>query len=525
MPVPPAVLPRRARRRRLAAVALVVLAAPVAGCGGGSSSGSDGGADPASVVPARAAFYAEATVRPDGDQAAALNTLSQKIAGTPDLGAVLVKEIDKSLKDDGASYKEDIEPWLGDKVGVAVTGLRDPQHPDFAVVIGAKDTKKALTALKKGDKGLIERKYKAQAYTFNPKQQQAAAGIGGTLVIATEPALKAVIDVDKGADALADSDRMKKARASVTDDRLGFLYADPASIIDLAASSSPALGAQAGQLKSLLGGKDASAIGAALIAAADAIRIEAAVDGQPATGAPTDAAAKSLAALPTGSVAAFGLGPIGSQAEKGVAQLQQLGGIYSSVLSQFRTITGLDLQQDVLSWMGNGGLFVRAKGLADIGGALVVDTSSEEKSAAFIASIRRLITQFGGSSGLRVTDFRGLGTRGIRLDVEQLPFPITIATGAGKFVVAVGTGALREALKPTSTLGDDAQFKATAAKLGTAPSLYVDLQAILGFADLAGGSDPRYTQARKYLQAFTAMAAGAKRTGDTTKTSVVVGVK
>ncbi len=250
-----------------------------------------------------------------------------------------------------------------------------------------------------------------------------------------------------------------------------------------------------------------------------------AVDGQPGSGASNDAAAQALAGLPTGSVAAIGLGQIGSQAQKGVAQLQQLGGVYGSVISQFRTITGLDLQQDVLSWMGSGGLFVRANGLADIGGALVVQTSAEAKSAAFIASIRRLITQFGGNSGVQVRSFDANGARGIQLAISQLPFPLIIATGSGKFVIAVGQGAVREALKPTGTLGEDAQFKATAAKLGAKPSVYVDIQSILGFADLAARGDKRYAEARRYLQAFTALAAGAKRSGDTTKSSLVVGVK
>jgi hypothetical protein len=524
VPVLPVLSPRPARGRRLAAAAVLALALPAAGCGG-SGSGGDGGADPASVVPARAALYAEVTVRPEGDQAAAVDTLAKKIAGTDDLGAVIVEQLDKGLKKDGSSFKEDIEPWLGDKVAVTITGLRDPQKPDYAIVVAAKDTKKALASLKKGEKGLVERKYKDTSYTWNAEQQQAAAGVGDTLVIATEPALKSVIDVKQGGDALAGSDNHAKARKSVTSDRLGFLYVDPAALIDLAASSNPTLGAQAGQLKSLLGGAKASGIGAAVIAAADAIRVETVVDGQSGTAAPDGEAAKALAGLPSGSVAAIGLGQIGSQAQKGVDQLQQLGGVYASVVGQFKAITGLDLQQDVLSWMGNGGLFVRAKGLADIGGALVVDTSSEEKSSAFITSVERLITRFGGSSGVRVSAYRGSGTKGIRLQIERLPFPIVITTGAGKFAIAVGEGSLREALKPTSTLGDDAQFKATAAKLGVAPSVYVDLQAILGFADLAAKGDTGYADARRYLQAFTAVAAGAKRTGDTTKSSIVVGVK
>jgi hypothetical protein len=521
----PLLTPTRPRRaRRLAAGALVALAVPLAGCGSGGGGGGNSDVDPASVVPASAAFYGEVTVRPEGDLKASVETLAKKIAQNDDPGGELVKQIDAGLKDQNLTFKDDIDPWLGKKAAVAITGLKDPQHPDYAIVIAATDTGKALDALKKDEKGLVERTYKDVKYTFNAKQQQAAAGVGDTLVVATEASLKSIIDVDKGGASLAKSDKLAKARKGVTSDGLGFFYVDPVSVIDLLASSSPALGSQAGPLKSLLGGDKASAIGAALTAAADSIRLETAVDGQAAATA-ADEAAATTAGLPAGSVAAAGFGSIASRAEKGVAQLQQLGGIYATVLAQFKTITGLDLEQDVLSWMGKGGLFVRAKGLADIGGALVVDTSDAKKSAAFIDSARGLISQFGASSGLRVSSFSGQGAKGFQLKAAQFPFPIIVATGAGKFVIAVGDSSVREALKPTTTLGDDPRFKATATQLGAKPALYVDLQAIIGFANLAAGSDPGYQKAKKYLQAFTALAAGSEHSGGTTKSRVVVGVK
>jgi hypothetical protein len=504
--------------------ALAALAFPIAGCGsdGGGSGSSD--VDPASVVPASAAFYGEVTVRPEGDLKTSVETLAKKIARNDDPGGELIKQIDASLKDENQTFKDDIDPWLGKKVAVAITGLKDPQSPDYAIVVAATDTGKALDALKEGEKGLVERTYKDVKYTFNAKQQQAAAGIGDTLVVATEASLKSIIDVEKGAASLARSDKLTQARKSVTSDGLGFFYVDPVSVIDLIAASSPAIGSQAGQFKSLLGGDKASAIGAALTAAADSIRLETAVDGQAAKGA-ADEAAQTVAGLPAGSLAAAGFGSIGTRAEAGVAQLQKLGGIYATALAQFKTITGLDLQQDVFSWMGKGGLFVRAKGLADIGGAIVVETSDEKKSAAFIDSVRRLIEQFGATSDLRVSNFSGQGAKGFQLRTGQFPFPIIVATGAGKFVVAVGDSSVREALKPSATLGDDPKFKATAAQLGTKPALYVDLAGILGFVDLAAGSDPGYQKAKKYLQAFTALAAGSQQSGGTTKSSLVVGVK
>ncbi len=513
--------PRRARRFTAGVLAAVAL--PLSACGGDSVTGGSSDVDLAAVVPAAAAVYAELTVRPEGDLKTNVESLAQKLAKTGDPGGQIVKLLDDELKKDNRSFKDDIDPWLGDKVGVAITGVGNGR-PDYALLFAATDTDKALAALKKGETGLVERTYKDVKYTFNSDEQKAAVGIRDMLVLATETALKQVIDVEKGADSLADSDKLKKARDSVEADRLAFLYVNPAAAIDLAAAASPLIGAQAGQFKALLGGDKVSAIGGALIAAADAIRVQVAVDGQTSKGGAADAA-QTVASLPAGSVAAAGFGDIGSRARDAVTQLGKLGAPFSTIIAQFTTITGLDLQRDVLAWMGKGGAFLRAKGIADIGGALVVDTTDERKSAAFIQAVRRLVTQFGAGQGLRVASFSGQGARGVQISTSELPFPIIVATGGGKFVIAAGGTAVQEALKPSGTLGDDAQFKATAAQLGAKPALYVDLKALVGFADLAVGSDPGYTKAKRYLQALTGLAAGSDHSGGTSKSSLVVGVK
>lgn len=517
--------PPRHRRTRLAAAgALVALALPVAGCGGGSG-GSSGSADadPAAVVPASTAFYGEVTVRPEGSLKANVEALAKKLTSNPDPGAKLVSLLDRSFSK-GTTFKKDIDPWLGKKVGVAITGLTSASSPDYAIILDATDTDKALASLKRGAKNVVSRKYKGVGYLYNGDQKQAAITVRNTLTIGTEKAIRSVIDVDKGAPSLAKSDKLAKARGSVSQDGLGFFYLDPASIIDLASAASPALGSQAGSIKGLLGGANGSALAATLTAQPDAIRLETAVDSARAAKASTDAA-DTVASLPADSVLALGFGNIGSSAQAGVGQIQKLGGIYASVIAQFRAITGLDLQKDVLSWMGKGGLFVRAKGIADIGGALVVDTSDAQKTTAFIASARRLLQQFGAGAGLKVSAYSGAGAKGFQVRIPQLPFPIIAATGSGKFVIAVGTASVAQALKPTSTLGGDAQFKAIATRLGARPALYVDLKSLVGLVQLALNGDKSFQQALPYLAGLTALAAGSRQSGTTTKTSLVVGVK
>jgi len=278
-------------------------------------------------------------------------------------------------------------------------------------------------------------------------------------------------------------------------------------------------------LKGLLSAGGASAIGGGVTVAADAIHIEAASAGRKASPVSSGGAAKTLAGLPADSVVAFGFGPIGARSKPGIARLNQLGGVYGTILGQFKVITGLDLQNDVLSWMGKGGFFVRGAGLADVGGALVVESTNPGKTATFVSRIQALVQRFGATSGLRVSSFSGAGAKGFQVKTSRLPFPIIVAAGAGKFVIAVGEKSLAAALHPASTLADNAQFKDTAAKLGAAPVFYADVRTIVSFAQLAAGNSPSFAKAKRYLDAFTGIAAGARQEAGVTKGALVIAVK
>ena len=91
-----------------------------------------------------------------------------------------------------------------------------------------------------------------------------------------------------------------------------------------------------------------------------------------------------------------------------------------AIEGQFKAATGLDLQQDVLSWMGDFGIFVRGTSLASLDGALVVQTSDEAKSERFLAALAHLArTQ--SDSGTQIQRRRGGYTVAIRGRPEADP--------------------------------------------------------------------------------------------------------
>src|SRR3954452_18793308 len=92
----------------LAALAAVV----AAGCGGGGGDNSSG-TDPASVMPAKAPFYLDFTLQPEGETKKNIETLAKNLAGIDDLGDLIVTELESSASEEGEEldFEKEVEPW------------------------------------------------------------------------------------------------------------------------------------------------------------------------------------------------------------------------------------------------------------------------------------------------------------------------------------------------------------------------------------------------------------------------------
>src|SRR6476659_8092587 len=100
----------------LAVLAAGAALAILAGCGGGGDSSSS---DPASMAPPESPLFIEATLRPSGSLKSNVEALAKNVAGVDDLGGTIVSQLESAASHDQFNYSENIEPWLGEKAGMA----------------------------------------------------------------------------------------------------------------------------------------------------------------------------------------------------------------------------------------------------------------------------------------------------------------------------------------------------------------------------------------------------------------------
>jgi hypothetical protein len=500
--------------RRLAVLAAAALAIPIAGCGSSdSSSGSD--ADPAKAIPASAPFYLEATVQPTGKQKADLEAALGKILRTDDPAGKITQLIDKSSTN-GKTFEKDVKPWLGDKAAVAVTGT-SAGSADWAIVINSTDDAKASKALESEPGYSTKRSYEGVDYRYSAKDKTAQGVVKHFAVAGTDTGFKQVVNVlEKGADSLATNADLQDARGKVGG-RPGFMFVDMQSLLrNAAGSAGSALGPQQlSAVNSLF--KRFRAFGVGISADAAAIRMSVASLGEGSGAGEGPGSTLPLDKAPGGSWLAFTQSDIGKSIQGVLDSLKDSS--TSDQITQLETATGLNVKEDLLSWMGDAALFVEGDSLPALGGALVVESTDPAKTRTAITKIKALLRQFNQHPGPAPS-----GTSaGFTLSAGGGK-PVLIGLAGSRFVIAYGNKALRDAVHPSSTLGSSATFKSASGLLGGSakPSFYLDWQTVTRFITLAAGSDPSFQKAKPYLEAFTAIIGGGS--GDR-KAEVAIGLK
>jgi Protein of unknown function (DUF3352) len=514
---------------RVVLLALIsVLSLAAAGCGSSTSSGGD---EPASAVPADAAFYAEATVRPEGDLRDDALAAAGKVLRTDDPQAKIDELIANAFaesEDPKLDYRRDVAAWLGEKVaiwGAANAGSEE----DFrgAVVATAEDEDEARSALDRAiegsEKAFSERTYKDVDYRAST--DSAVGLVEGFAVLGTEQEFKKTVDAVKG-DGLDSDDRFEKAMDGLEDDRLGSFYVDFKALMDTAARQDPAAAEQLEHAKRVFPFDEIGSVAGALMANGDRIAVNATAE-VPEGAFPagvgslySGGATPLLAELPGDSWVAFGAPDFGP-ALKGLYQQAAgaLGG--AAIENELRQSLGIDLQEDVFSWIGDIAVFARGTTMDSVEGGLVIEVTDAAKAEAAFPKLLGL-AQSHGNVAAEPVRIDG-AEQAFEAALPGAPKPVVAARSDERVVIAYGREAAVDALGGGEKLADSDAYAAAKSVLGDVePGFVLSVPAVLSLVEASGEADPDYEKAKPYLEAFGVLAGGSSRDGDTARSRAAV---
>lgn len=502
--------------RRLVPALLALLALVLSACGS-SASGTDG-ENPAAAVPQTAVFFASAQIRPEGDAKSGLAAAGRKILAGKELGPQLDRVFSRAGASADVDYLKDVKPWLGRRLSVFLAGIR-PDGVDGALIVQTTDPGKARDALEKSERksGRTRRSYRGETYTVPPGSSRDADGVvGGYLVAGSETGVRAIIDTIKGGGKLSDSSSYQDAIGKVNADALALFYLDTPRLLDSLGQLGPRAAVALGQLRSLPRFQNAKPVAADLSADSNGIRVEA------PTSAPSSGAEDAIAALPGDSWIAFASPKAGDSLRNQFKLLAaQQGGASIAQLNQILTErTGLDLNRDVLSWIGGARAFVGGTTPLGLEGALVIDSKDPAASQRFVKKIIPLVRR---SAKVAFRTVPG----GFELRPSPSAGPVSILARGDKVFVAYGQGTIDRVLKPSSRLDGTPTYRLAQQALGGGrPSFLVSIPAIVQLIQNTGkGNSEQFRRALPYLQAFGAIAAGRKEQGGQKLGVVAVGLK
>lgn len=508
----------------LAAVALV----PLTGCGGDEQAASTVGQGLAHLAPPASIFYGEAAVQPTGKAKVDLDALISDFA-PGESSQKLLARLTTDTKGRW-SFKRDVEPWLGKHVGVAVTRLPASSRatPGLALLAETTDGAKAFAALRRSPKGkLSEREYGGTKYLFDDGDDTAGALVGRTLVVGTVPALKSIIDTAKTGNGLGDQERYKHVVDAVDDDAIATAYGDVSRLFGALMGLSAA-SVDRRQLKAadkIVEQQGFKTIAAGIVVQDKALKLRvASVSKLKDYG---DGGSAQLAATPEGSWAAAGVSQLGKVVGTNLDQVRAITGSgydVGAALEAFRRKTDIDVEKDLLPWMGDAGLFVRGTSVTDLGGALVVESTDPGATRAVLGKAKGVALKAGMRP--RILTAKGVDD-GFSARPKGLPVEVFVALAGKRFVIAANRSALDEALDPRTRLGDDPAYKAAVAQLGDGvkPGLFIDVPKVTGLIGLAADDKAAFAKAKTKLDKVKTIIAGGRHVGDMRVLTVSVGLR
>lgn len=474
-------------RGRVAHLGGVLAAAPIAllaaaGCGGDGEA-----AQLADLVPPDVPLYAEVTVRPEGEQLEALESLAERLGDVSDPRAELAAAIDAELADEGleATYADDVEPWLGERAAIFVRSFEPSSIgtgvPDFALIAQASDPAAADgfvdDLVEAGPAPAVARSYRGtEYYALRGDGGVAAVGIvGDALVAGTEASFQVAVDATKG-ESLAESEDYAARADALGEDLLATISLDPSSVIEAAIASEDVARRHARRLEPLVGGPLSAPLTAGISGTEGSLTTDFAALVESGGEYATDSSL--LEPLPSGSWLALALPDLGRTIGHALDRIANSGLPGSdSMADRVRAETGFDLRAGLTDWLGDAAAYARGTAVPGLSAGVIAQTTDPDRPRPLLRLLQRFAER---DTGLRSTAPPEGAQYGFSLGLPSLGGGVEAGVVDDR-VVAVFGGTVAGALDQDRTLGEDERFRAAVESLGEEypAALYLDVPSLL----------------------------------------------
>ncbi len=473
----------------------------------------------AALAPANSAFYINVFLQPSSGQQMNLSGLIGRLPGFAD-DASLDEKVDQVVQNllsgTGIDYREQVKPWLGNQVAIAGwpggEGVTDAEPVLIAEVKDAGAARAAVTDLvAEGGAAFTAETY--QDVEIQSSADAAYAFVGEMLVVGPSAAtIQPVIDVERGAESLADQPAFTDTMDELEPDHLAAMY------LDLAAA------AEASGVEDQLTGM--STAGAVLVAEQDGLRLSGSAPVEGDEVAPSARAGFALGGEPSSLVdwmpestvaelVIFGLRQTLEDAEAAVGSTPE-GEELAGTLDTFRALAafglGINLDTDVLPLLDRE-VAVALTGLDGElpSGNLLLRPSDPDAAADTLRRLADGLSAIGASS-------RSESIGEVEVTVLAIPDTAEVAYAVVEGIVIMGlsaedVGASIDAHASGRTLGASDAYTATFEVAGTRAGneAYVDVGALM---ELLGDPVELPADARDILSQVGALAVTAPSRDD-----------
>jgi hypothetical protein len=498
------------------AVATIAASLAFVACGDDDDGSVPTGSGVAALVPADALVYADAVVRPEGDQREHVETALGTLLGVDDPGATIVEALEGEFaaEDTELDYAEDFEPWLGERGGVFFLNFEDDS--DGAFVLEATDDAAAQAALERIVEAEGEPRsatYEGVEYTRND-EGDAAGLVDGFAVIGSNAGFEAAVDASAG-ESLADSDSYAQALETAADDRLVTVYAEPGNILDVAVGSGDLTDQDAAAIADAIGSSADESVVLSVGADDSGFFAELATEGE----APIGGASDLIDRLPDDAWAAFALADAGASAGPALlgalAANDVLGGVFGRLQAE-----GVQLGEiggsigDVAGWFGG-------TNVLGARGALIFEATDESAAQELLDGLQ---TAFSFDPRVRVSPGDAEG-EAFSVGPADVPIDFPFVLRDGLLVAGLGEQSVEQVYSPATSLEDSDAFGAATEALGDdfPVGALLDFQTLVGFFQgLNMEDEPDLNAALPYLARLDVFAAGASEDDGSTTVRFVL---